>query len=291
MTKNEEKKICGIVMPISTLDGCSEGHWSDVLEIIIEAIEFAGFEGNLVSNADDVGIIQKRIIQNLYENPIVVCDVSGKNPNVMFELGMRLAFDKPTIIIKDDKTSYSFDTSPIEHIEYPRDLRFSRIVDFKAKLAEKIKATFEKSTTDASYTTFLKHFGEFKVAKIDKREVSGQEFIIDELKNIRMGMRRLERNQLGRDAIYRDSFDLPSSDEDFDYCMGEASSLDMKKAIDLLGAHSGVMSVNIIDLEPDHKHLRAKLSDAKFKDELQMLMRSIFPKGQRNRHSSIRKNG
>lgn len=291
MTQNEEKKICGIVMPISTLDGCSEGHWSDVLEIITEAIEEAGFEGNLVSNADDVGIIQKRIIQNLYENPIVVCDVSGKNPNVMFELGMRLAFDKPTIIIKDDKTSYSFDTSPIEHIEYPRDLRFSRIVDFKAKLAEKIKATFEKSTTDTSYTTFLKYFGEFKVAKIDKREVSGQEFILDELKSIRMGMRRLERNQLGRDTIYRESFDLPSSDEDFDYCMGEASHLDVKKAIDLLSTHPGVMAVSIIDLESDHKHLRAKLSDAKIKDELQMLMRTISPKSQRNRHSPIRKNG
>lgn len=200
MSENEEKKVCGIVMPISTLDGCNEGHWSDVLEIITEAIKEAGFEGNIVSNADDVGIIQQRIIQNLYENPIVVCDVSGKNPNVMFELGMRLAFDKPTIIIKDDKTSYSFDTSPIEHIEYPRDLRFSRIVDFKSKLAEKIRATFEKSTTDPSYTTFLKHFGEFKVAKIDKKEVSGQEFIIDELKDIKSAMRRLERNQAYRDS-------------------------------------------------------------------------------------------
>lgn len=292
MTQNEEKKICGIVMPISTLDGCSEGHWSDVLEIITEAIEEAGFEGNLVSNADDVGIIQKRIIQNLYENPIVVCDVSGKNPNVMFELGMRLAFDKPTIIIKDDKTSYSFDTSPIEHIEYPRDLRFSRIVDFKSKLAEKIKATFDKSTTDTSYTTFLKHFGEFKVAKIEKKEVPGQEFILDELKNIRVGMRRLERNQFSREIYYRNGSDLPSSDEDFDYCMGEASALDIKKAIDLLGNHPAVMSVRIIELEPDHhKHLRAKLSDTKFKDELQIMMSNIFPKGQRNRHSSIRKNG
>lgn len=292
MSHNEEKKICGIVMPISTLDGCSEGHWSDVLEIITEAIEESGFEGNLVSNADDVGIIQKRIIQNLYENPIVVCDVSGKNPNVMFELGMRLAFDKPTIIIKDDKTSYSFDTSPIEHIEYPRDLRFSRIVDFKSKLAEKIKATFEKSTTDTSYTTFLKHFGEFKVAKIDKKEVSGQEFILDELKNIRMGMRRLERNnQFGRDPRYREAFDHPASDEDFDYCMGEASNLEIKKAIDIIGDHPAVMSVGVMELDPDHKHLRAKLSDIKVKDELEMLMRKISPKSQRNRHLGIRKNG
>ncbi|MBK1890958.1 hypothetical protein Undi14_13030 [Undibacterium sp. 14-3-2] len=292
MSQNEEKKICGIVMPISTLDGCSEGHWSDVLEIITEAIEESGFEGNLVSNADDVGIIQKRIIQNLYENPIVVCDVSGKNPNVMFELGMRLAFDKPTIIIKDDKTSYSFDTSPIEHIEYPRDLRFSRIVDFKLKLAEKIKATYEKSTTDTTYTTFLKHFGEFKVAKIDKKEVSGQEFILDELKNIRMGMRRLERNnQFNKDLLrYRDAFEYPTSDEDMDYCLSDFSSSEIKKAIDVVSGHPAVLSVEFMELEPDHKHLRLRLRDLKSKDEIEMLLRKISPKGQRNRHVDIRKN-
>src|SRR5579864_6105042 len=70
-------------------------------------------------------------------------------------LGLRLAFDKPTIIVKDDKTSYSFDTAPIEHLQYPRDLRFSLVVEFKKKLAEKIRATFAKATSDSSYTTFL----------------------------------------------------------------------------------------------------------------------------------------
>jgi hypothetical protein len=183
--KEEPKPICGVVMPISELEGCSESHWLDVREIVSEAIEDAGFDSNLVSNADDVGIIQKRIIENLYDNPIIVCDVSGKNPNVMFELGLRLAFDKPAIIVKDDKTSYSFDTAPIEHLEYPRDLRFGKIVDFKLTLAEKIRKTYEKATSDPNYTTFLKHFGEFKIAKIDKKEVSGQEFILDELKSIR----------------------------------------------------------------------------------------------------------
>jgi hypothetical protein len=204
---------------------------------------------------------------------------------------MRLAFDKPTIIIKDDKTSYSFDTSPIEHIEYPRDLRFSRIVDFKSKLAEKIKATFEKSTTDASYTTFLKHFGEFKVAKIDKKEVSGQEFIIDELKNIRMGMRRLERdNQFGRNFRFRDAFDQVGSEEELDYCLSEVSNIEIKKIIDIIGSHPAVLSVEVNELEPDHKHLRAKLNDIKAKDELETLIRKILPKNQRNRHITGRKN-
>lgn len=175
---------CGIVMPISAIDNCAAEHWQDVKEILFDAAEMAGFEPRLVSDAEEVGIIQKRIIQNLYENPVVVCDVSGKNPNVMFELGIRLAFDKPTIIVKDDKTEYAFDTSPIEHLNYPRDLRFNRIVGFKTELAEKIAATHSRATTDPGYTTFLKHFGTFSVAKLDNRVVSKDAFILEQLQQI-----------------------------------------------------------------------------------------------------------
>jgi hypothetical protein len=200
-TPNPERPKCGVVMPISICDGCSEQHWSEVKAIICDSLESAGFSTNLVSDADDVGIIQKRIIQNLYDNPIVVCDVSGKNPNVMFELGMRLAFDKPTIIVKDDKTSYSFDTSPIEHLEYPRDLRFSRIVDFKRNLAEKVKATTMKAETDSSYTTFLKHFGKFSVAKLQTTEISKEDFIIEELRELRRLLARRESTAREQMAI------------------------------------------------------------------------------------------
>lgn len=56
-----EQKKCGIVMPISACDGCSEGHWSEVKIILSDAIETSGFSPSLVSDADDVGIIQKRI--------------------------------------------------------------------------------------------------------------------------------------------------------------------------------------------------------------------------------------
>lgn len=180
-----EKPCCGIIMPISSIDGCDEQHWVEVMNIISESIEEAGFHAKLVSYADEATVIQKTIIQNLYENPIVVCDVSGKNPNVMFELGMRLAFDKPTIIIKDYQTSYSFDTSPIEHLEYPRDLRFPKIIDFKKDLKDKIKATYKRSNDDPNYTAFLKHFGKITAAKLDSTELSKEDFIIAELQELK----------------------------------------------------------------------------------------------------------
>src|SRR5690606_31279670 len=135
---------------------------------------------------------------------IVVCDVSGKNPNVMFELGMRLAFDKATVIIKDDKTDYSFDTGVIEHLGYPRDLRFHKILEFKENLKKKLISTFEKSKSDPNYSTFLKNFGEYKIAHLQEKEVSSDNYILNSLEEIRYEMRRLRNSQIHLNLNERD---------------------------------------------------------------------------------------
>src|SRR5687768_9945405 len=95
--KAEAADICGLVMPISGSETYPPGHWIEVREILTQALTSAGFEVALVSDADESGVIHRRIIENLYTVPLVVCDISSRNPNVMFELGMRLAFDKATI--------------------------------------------------------------------------------------------------------------------------------------------------------------------------------------------------
>lgn len=181
-----DRMVCGLVMPISETDGCAEGHWKDVLSILSDAIASAGLEPNLVSNDTDIGVIHKRIVHNLYFNPIVVCDVSGRNPNVMFELGMRLAFDKPVVIVKDDRTPYSFDTSPVEHLTYPRDLRFGAIVEFKLKLVEKIRSSTE------GRNSFLSSFGTFKVAKIEEENAGALEIVMEELGSLKGAIARLD---------------------------------------------------------------------------------------------------
>lgn len=196
------KLACGIVMPISAQPGCSAEHWSEVRSIVEDAIatiDTPRFEARLVSDADDVGVIQKRIVQNLYSSEIVVCDVSCKNSNVMFELGMRLAFDKPTVIIKDDQTDYSFDTGIIEHLTYPRDLRFSKIVLFKKALAEKVRATYLASL-DSKNSTFLKNFGTFHVASLAQANASPDQMALEMLMEIQTEVSRLRRD-FGRKPI------------------------------------------------------------------------------------------
>ncbi|WP_226391014.1 hypothetical protein [Penaeicola halotolerans] len=187
---------CGIVMPISKHDSYKHSHWGDVLNIFKQAMPAPEFETKLVSHDNAVGLIQERIVNNLYFNDVVVCDVSSKNPNVMFELGLRLAFDKPTIIVKDELTNFSFDTSGIEHLSYPSTLRFSEIVAFKAELLEKVRASIVKSKADPDYSPFLKSFGRsIAPSSLQKSEISESKYIIEQIENLRRDMNYAIRHQ------------------------------------------------------------------------------------------------
>jgi hypothetical protein len=194
LTEVHQGPTCGIVMPLSAIDGCSAGHWADVQSIIKESVGSITepiFTTRMVSDADEVGVIQKRIVQNIFLSDVIVCDVSCRNPNVMFELGMRLAFDRPAVIIKDDKTPYSFDTGVIEHLTYPRDLRYNSMLLFRKQLADKVLSTHQKNKQDPTHSTFLRNFGTFKVASLNTEEVKSDQLVITVLEQIQSQMARL----------------------------------------------------------------------------------------------------
>lgn len=216
MSDEKNKKImeqesrslkCGLVMPISAIDAYTEKHWDNIRDIIKESLSGLNFEINLVSDSNDSGVIQSRIVQNLFDSDIVICDVSAKNPNVMFELGMRLAFDKPVIIIKDNATSFSFDISVIEHLEYPSDLHYNSIVIFKEKLKNKVVGTIQ-AANNPEYTTFLKHFSITKVAKIETKEMDSFEFLVKALADIRGDVVAINK-KLSRNSHFVSHGDYP----------------------------------------------------------------------------------
>lgn len=77
----------------------------------------------VVSRSDDAFDITSQIILDLYSSDIVICDLSGEtpNPNVMYELGVRLSLsNKPTILIREanDKNKSVFDIHGFHIHEY-----------------------------------------------------------------------------------------------------------------------------------------------------------------------------
>ncbi|QYC98893.1 hypothetical protein HZF13_05495 [Lactiplantibacillus plantarum] len=184
----------GLIMPLAPIDGYDPKQFDDVRSIIRDAVSSISeynFDISMVSDSDEVSIIQKTIVQNIYNYPLVIVDVSGKNANVMFELGMRLAFDMPIVLIKDEKTDYSFDTAPLKTIGYRSDLRHPSILTFKKELINAILGTYRESLDNPSYSPYLSSFGDMKVKKIENQSVD----ISDALSKISDDISVLKANQ------------------------------------------------------------------------------------------------
>lgn len=179
-------KTCGYVMPISNTPGYKDGHWEDIKNLLNEITEGLGFkETRIVSSGLVSTTIHKKIVNNLFNDDIIVCDVSSQNPNVMLELGMRIAFDKPVVIIIDDETKFCFDSGVIEHLVYPKDMRYSLIEEFKVQLKAKIKHTLEAYLTNPKISPILQSFGSFDVSNVDLPKMSPEDEFRTEISDMR----------------------------------------------------------------------------------------------------------
>jgi len=88
----------------------------------------------------------------------VVADLTDHNPNVMFELGLRLADKKkPVAIIKSNDTGRLFDVDNMMRVyEYDPNLWPSTIDRDLENLKAHIKATWENRSTNPSYIDILR---------------------------------------------------------------------------------------------------------------------------------------
>jgi len=80
--------------------------YRDAVEPLVQEI---GFEPIRVDDVYGPGIIINDIINNLSEASIVLAEISEKNANVYYELGLAHAFGKPTLLMATKGTSLPFD--------------------------------------------------------------------------------------------------------------------------------------------------------------------------------------
>ncbi|MBN8814024.1 MAG: hypothetical protein J0J06_01095 [Sphingomonas sp.] len=155
---NPSGNKCFVIMPLAEREGVrSAGFFREVYESLIKpAVTNAGFgvETALRTGSD---LIHSTIINELYEADIVLADITDHNPNVLFELGLRLAENKPVAIIKSDDTGRIFDVDNLIRVwEYDANLWPSTVVKNLSELEEHIKATWAKRSDGRSYIDMLR---------------------------------------------------------------------------------------------------------------------------------------
>ena len=145
--QEDQSNDCFIIMPISDYEGYDKGHFKKVYEDILKiACEKAGFNPVRADDVKQTNLIHLDILQKLIKSPMALCDLSTRNPNVLFELGLRQAFDKPTVLVQEIGTPKIFDISPLRFSEYRKELKYREVLEDQNFIAEAIKAT--KEATD-----------------------------------------------------------------------------------------------------------------------------------------------
>ena len=88
--------------------------------MIRPAVESRGFVALRADEISEPGLITSQVIQRVVESPLVLADLTDRNPNVFYELALRHAVRKPLIQLIRKGESVPFDLSgmrtiPVDH--------------------------------------------------------------------------------------------------------------------------------------------------------------------------------
>lgn len=106
-----DPKLVAFMMPFS-------GSFTSVYQSVKAALEADGYK---CQRADDMWVhnhIMSDIIELICTSAVVVCDLSGKNPNVFYEAGIAHALGKEVILITQSHDDVPFDLRPIRYLHY-----------------------------------------------------------------------------------------------------------------------------------------------------------------------------
>lgn len=138
------EKRCFVMMPISDQGDYPDGHFDKVYNQIYKpAIEKAGYKPYRVDENTISDPIINKIFDAVQNCEMALCDLSNRNPNVLYELGLRQAYNKPVVLVCDDKTDKIFDVSGISTVFYKSDRLYENVLEAQGQIYDALKATGE----------------------------------------------------------------------------------------------------------------------------------------------------
>lgn len=97
------------VTPIGRESSPERQRSDNVLEFVLKPVFGNEFEIIRADHVTSMGSINHDIIERLVESDLVIADLTGTNPNVMYEIGIRHAFNLPIIQIAQKDQNLPFD--------------------------------------------------------------------------------------------------------------------------------------------------------------------------------------
>ena len=134
------KKKCFVLMPFSKAYSLTKEQWTEIFEHKIKpAVEESGFGYACERYEFRRANITKDILQELNTAHLVLADLTGSNPNVLWELGARHTLSKRTILIAQDKKFLPSDLQDYPIITYKYIQTPAEVDKFKNDIKKKLE--------------------------------------------------------------------------------------------------------------------------------------------------------
>lgn len=198
-----DARVCFVIMPIADSESYDLGHWRRVYEHIVRpACVLAGFKPVRADDVNQTNHIVLDVLRQLLNAEMAICDLSGRNPNVFYELGIRQAFNKPVCLIKDIVTPRVFDIQGLRDIEYDHGLRVDTIQPTVVDLADSLRNTFSSYlASDGQVNSLVQLLGLNAAALPQPSELSAEGSLVlsslAELSSRMAGLEQVTRASIG----------------------------------------------------------------------------------------------
>ncbi|MFZ3169874.1 MAG: hypothetical protein WA130_19855 [Candidatus Methanoperedens sp.] len=153
---HEENKNCFVIAPIGD-EGSEVRRRSDQVlkHIIAPAAKECDYETIRADKISEPGLITSQVIQHLIDDSLVIADLTGRNPNVFYELAIRHAIKKPIVQIIQSGESIPFDVAATRTIQFDhKDL--DSVAKCKEELMKQIRSVEDNpSLVDTPISTAI----------------------------------------------------------------------------------------------------------------------------------------
>ncbi len=159
--KDRTGRVAFVIMPfVEKTATYPKGFFEEVLRnLITPAAIDAGFKVE-TAKREGSDVIQSTIVNQLLAADLVIADLSEHNPNVLFELGLRMAFEKPTALIRARGTAAIFDVDNLLRVlDYEPHLWKSTLENDIPRLASHLRGAWENRQSGKTYMQILKGRG------------------------------------------------------------------------------------------------------------------------------------